>query len=358
MDRLASKKNLIDRIRSSEGSKFECDEDSILENFKRQEENQSSIAIKILSTLGGFIAALAFLGFLLLGEIYDSDFGLLISGIGFIILAIWLNIGFDKLIIETFSASLYILGFSMIATGMVIGGSDKNDIITVLSLIGLSALILTQNYLLSFISVLITTVGLLLLIILNDLYDLIPLYIAVHTLLLTYLFLKEAKIISLGTKISKLYNPVRIGVLVSLLIALISIGIEELVPLPQSHFWLTNIILIPVFMYLVVTIIKINNIKSIKSKISIYTLCTLILVSTIVAPTILVAIIIILLSFLVNYKTGLVIGILSIIYFVSQYYYNMNFTLLTKSILLFTSGIVFLLFYLFTTKKLTTNEKI
>jgi len=82
------------------------------------------------------------------------------------------------------------------------------------------------------------------------------------------------------------------------------------------------------------------------------------LVSTIFSPSISGAMIIVLLSFLVNYKTGLAIGIISLIYFISQYYYDLNFTLLTKSIILFSSGIVFLLFYLFTTKKLNSNEKI
>ena len=46
------------------------------------------------------------------------------------------------------------------------------------------------------------------------------------------------------------------------------------------------------------------------------------------------------------------------IYFISQYYYDLNFTLLTKSILLFSSGVLFLLLYLFTHKNLTQNEKI
>ena len=90
----------------------------------------------------------------------------------------------------------------------------------------------------------------------------------------------------------------------------------------------------------------------------IYILSALILVSTIFSPSISGGIVIVLLSFLVNYKTGLAIGIISIIYFVSQYYYDLNFTLLTKSIILFVSGIMFLLFYLFTAKNLNTNEKI
>jgi len=111
-------------------------------------------------------------------------------------------------------------------------------------------------------------------------------------------------------------------------------------------------------MYLVYSIIKINEIKTVKSKVLIYALSVLILIPTIFSPSISGAIVIVLLSFLVNYKTGLAIGIISIIYFVSQYYYDLNFTLLTKSIILFVSGIIFLVFYLFTTKNLSANEKI
>jgi len=93
-------------------------------------------------------------------------------------------------------------------------------------------------------------------------------------------------------------------------------------------------------------------------KSGIYALSILLLLPTVLSPAISGAILIILLSFLVNYKTSLVIGIAAFIYFVSQYYYDLHFTLLTKSILLFSSGILFLGLYLLTHKKLTSNEKI
>ena len=358
MDKLTSKKALLDSIRLSEGAKFECDEKSILEEYNTQGENKSSFAIKILSVFGGFLATLTFLGFLAIAGLYNSEFGLLIFGIGFIISAIWLNKVYDKLIIDTFSISIYVIGFALLAFGLFEMNVDENIIAILISLIALSSLIITQNFILSFISVLTISGSFLFLIIFNNSYDLIHLYIAINTLILTYLFLNEAKIVSSNKRLSQLYNPIRIGIVISLLFGLILVGKRHLTPITQNHIWLSSIVMILVTMYLVYTIMKINEINTVKSKVMIYTLSALILVSTIFSPSISGAIVIILLSFLVNYKTGLVIGIISIIYFISQYYYDLNFTLLTKSIILFISGIMFLLFYLFTTKNSSTYEKI
>ncbi len=358
MDKLTSKKALLDSIRLSEGAKFECDEKSILEEYNTQGENKSSFAIKILSVFGGFLATLTFLGFLAIAGLYNSEFGLLIFGIGFIISAIWLNKVYDKLIIDTFSISIYVIGFALLAFGLFEMSIDENIIAILISLIALSSLIITQNFILSFISVLTISGSFLFLIIFNNSYDLIHLYIAINTLILTYLFLNEAKIVSSNKRLSQLYNPIRIGIVISLLFGLILVGKRHLTPITQNHIWLSSIVMILVTMYLVYTIMKINEINTVKSKVMIYTLSALILVSTIFSPSISGAIVIILLSFLVNYKTGLVIGIISIIYYISQYYYDLNFTLLTKSIILFVSGIMFLLFYLFTTKNSSTYEKI
>lgn len=358
MDELTSKKALIDSIRSSAGTGFECDEETILEEYKRQGENKSSLAIKVLSIFGGFLGTLTFLGFLALAGLYDSEIGLLIFGVGFIVSAIVLNREYDKLIVDTFSISIYVSGFFLLAIGLSKMGIDENTITVLMSIIALCSLITTQNFMLSFISVLTISGSMLALIVSNDLYDLIHLYIAVSTFLLTYFFLNEAKIISSNEKLSKLYNPMRIGLIVSLLFGLITIGKRHLVPITQNHIWLSSVVMSLVIMYLIYTIIKINEIEVVKSKVLIYVLCSLILISTMFAPFISGAIVIILLSFLVNYKTGLAIGIISMIYFTSQYYYDLNFTLLTKSIILLTSGVVFVLLYLFTTRKPSLNEKI
>ena len=358
MDKLINKKALLDRIRESKGASFEYNEEAILEEYQMQADNKSSLAIKLLSIFGGFLATLTFLGFLGITGLYDSAIGLLIFGIGFIIVSIWLNKEYDKLIIDTFSISTYIIGFAMLAFGLTKMEIDENIIALLISIIALSSLFITQNYILSFISVLVIATSFLTLIISNNLFNLIHLYIAVNTLALTYLFLNEAKIITSNRKLSRLYDPMRIGLIISLLFGLIAIGKRGLVSISQNYIWLSSIVIIFAILFLVYKIYKINEIQSAKSKRLIYSLSFLILLPTLFSPAISGAILIILLSFLVNYKTGLVIGIISFIYFISQYYYDLNFTLLTKSIILFSSGIVFLLFYLFTNKNIETNEKI
>jgi hypothetical protein len=358
MDKLTSKKALLDRIRLSEGAEFECDEKAILNEYQIQQENTSSLAIKILSVFGGFLATFIFLWFLLIAGLYDSEIGLLIFGIAFITSAIWLNKKYDKLIIDTFSVSTYIIGFALLAFGLIAMKVDENIIILLISSIALFSLCITQNYILSFISILTISCSFLTLIILNGFYHLIHLYIAVNILILTYLFLNESRIVSSSIKISKLYNPSRIGFIISLLFGLFAIGKKHLIPISQNYSWLSSIVMIFAIVYLVYTILKINKIETLKSKIWVYSLSCLILIPTVFSPSISGAIVIILVSFLVNYKTGLAIGIVSFIYFISQYYYDLNFTLLTKSILLFSSGIIFLLCYLFTIKKQICNEKI
>jgi len=126
MDKLTSKKALLDSIRLSEGAKFECDESAILEEYNAQEENNSSLTIKVLSIFGGFFGTLAFMGFLALAGLYNSELGLVLFGIGFIVFAIWLNKTNDKLIIDTFSISLYLSGFVLLIFGLAELEVDEN----------------------------------------------------------------------------------------------------------------------------------------------------------------------------------------------------------------------------------------
>lgn len=358
MEKLTSIKALLSRIRLAEGAEFECDEEAVFEAYRTLEENQSSLAIKILSIFGGFIAMLAFGGFLAIAGLMNDTVNFLVLGVGFIITAIVLNKIYDKIIIDTFSVSIYILGFVLLAFGLFEMKMDETMIAIIISLFALSSLIISQNFIISFISILTISSSFLFIIIYNDVYNLVHLYIAIHTLFLTYLLLNEAKIISYNNMLSQLYDPLRIGLIIALLFGLVTVGKRFIIPISQSHIWLSSIVMILVILYLVNIMLKINEINTSESQAKIYTLSAIILLSTIFSPAISGAIVIILLSFLVNYKTGLAIGIISLIYFISQFYYDLGLTLLTKSIILMLSGILFLVCYFLTTKNLITHEEI
>lgn len=358
MEQLSAKKELIDAIRIEEGARFECDETAILKEYELLNENKSSLAIKVLTVVGGIIATLSFIGFLALTGLYNSEVGTLVFGALFLIVALLLNIKQDKLIIDTFSISLFSAGLIMFAFGLSQVNVNENTIALIVILVGVSSLVLTQNYVISFIAVLIISGGFFFLIVTNNLFELIPLYTVVITLLLSYFYLNEAKILAFNKKVAKLYNPVRISLLFSFIASLILSGSGDFSFVAQSRIWISSLVLIALILYLVYLIILKIEIETIQTKLLIYTLTSLILFPTIFSPSIPGSLVIILLSFLVNYKTGLAIGILAFLFFIVLYYYNLNLTLLTKSIVLFSSGIVFLLFYLFTALKLRSNEKI
>lgn len=342
-------KELLDYFQKTEDKPLQFDEEAIVSAYQKDNGNQS-LSIKILSVFGGILASLAFLGFLFIAGLYNSDVGLLVFGGIFIIGSIWINKEYDKIIIDTVSVSSFIIGFILLGFGCGQLKIDENIISIIFIIIAIGSLSIVQNYILSFVSVLIINGSILTLIISNKGYDFIHIYVSVLALTMTYFFLKEATIITTNKALSKLYNPVRTGLIFSFLSGLVFLGKKGILPVSPDYIWLSSVIVISIIIYLFSVLFDVLNITKTRHKIGIYIFTVLALLPTALSPAISGTILIILLSFLINYKTGLVLGIISFIYFISQYYYDLNFTLLTKSILLFSTGVLFIALYLFTYK--------
>lgn len=348
---------LLDYFQNAKEELIQFDEEAIVSAYQKDNENQS-LSIKILSILGGILASLAFLGFLFIAGLYDSGAGLLVFGGIFIMGAIWINKEYDKIIIDTVSISFFIIGFILLGLGCGQLKMDKNTLSVLFIIIAFGSLCIVQNYILSFVSVMIINGSILTLILLNLNDNFIQIHISVLALAMTYFFLKEASIITTNKTLSKLYHPIRIGLIFSFMLGLAFIGKKGILSITPNYIWLSSFIIISLIVYLISVLFAVLNITKTQHKISIYILTILILLPITLSPAILGAILIILLSFLVDYKGSLALGIISFIYFIAQYYYDLNFTLLTKSVLLFSTGVFFILLYLFTYKKLTANEKI
>jgi uncharacterized membrane protein len=350
-------KEILDYFQANEEKPVEFDDDAIVSSYQKNNGTQS-LAIKILSVFGGILASIAFLGFLLIAGLYNSETGLLIVGCIFLVGAILVSKQYDKIIIDTVSVSFFILGFLLLGYGFSQLDVNNNTICVLFFIIALAAIGIAQNYILSFISTLIVNGSVLTLILSNKYEDLIHIYVSALALILTYWFLKEAKIVTTNKALSKLYNPIRIGLTFSFIAGFAFLGIRWIHWFSPDYVWFSSVIIVSAIIYLVSGLFDVLNVTKKWHKTTIYIFTTLVLLPTAFSPAISGAILILLLSFLVNYKTGFVLGIIAFIYFISQYYYDLNFTLLTKSILLFSSGVLFLVLYLFTYKKLTTNEKI
>jgi len=161
--------------------------------MKNKEYDIQSLPIKILSVFGGILASLAFLAFLLVTDFYESGTSMLVVGIICIAGAIWLNKMYDKIILDTLSVSFFIIGFLLIDVGHNYLEIGDNTINIIFFLIALGSLFVVQNYILSFISVLIIGGSLLALIISNRSYNLIHVYVSAFALIMAYWFLKKQK---------------------------------------------------------------------------------------------------------------------------------------------------------------------
>ena len=347
-------KETLEGVRLLEGADFHCHEEALFEEYQKQEENKSTSVIKILTFLGIFLASLTFLGFLALVHLFDSEVSVLILGVCLLFFSVFLNKKYDELIINLFRISAYLIGGGLVIVGLFELHLEENMVIGLVIAAAVALLMATNNYIIAFISVIVVN-GAMLVWINENALDALNIYLSYNIFIMTFFFLNEAEIITYNAKASKLYDPIRVGLVVSFMFGLIMSSSNYI---HQNAIWVSSVIIILTLLYVVHIILKINKIELLKHQIFVYLLTASILVPTIYSPSISGAILIILLSFLVNYKTSLVIGLGALIYFISLYYYDLSITLLAKSIILFSSGVLFIVFYLLINKKLNTNEKV
>lgn len=350
-------KEFINLINSQQRREIQFNEEAITAAYEKTNGDQS-LAVKILSIFGGILASCFFIGFLFIAGLYDSETALLILGVLLIISGVFINKTTDSTIIDTVSISAYIIGYILLGMGLLQMELDENAVSLVFIVIAISTLCIVQAYIISFVSVLVISGAFLTLIISNDYGDLIHIYVSLMAFLVSWVYLKEARLLNQNKKVSKLYNPVRIALLFSFLAGLILLGKMHIVGLSQEYIWISSVSIIAAILYVISHLFELLHINKSNQKWGIYVFSIIILLPTLFSPSISGAILIILLSFLVNYKTSLAIGIVAFIYFISQYYYDLHYTLLTKSIILFCSGILFLGLYFITYKKLKSDEKI
>lgn len=347
---------MLDQLKSAGIEGLVMDEEKIQAEYSK-ENNHHSMAIKVLSVFGGILASLTFIGFLFMAGLYDSSVALVITGALLLGLSVWLNKAFDTILIDTTSISAFLISLLLMAFGLTQMEVDFNLILIIFILLSLACLVWVQNYVYAFISIMVINGCLLTLIMSNETYDLIHVLILFLTVALLVIFQKEAYLITEYKKFITLYPPLRIGMVISLLTCLFMLSKGGLFPFQTQLVWFSSAVMITGILYTFESVFKAMGIEKTPQKNGIYGAAILLLAPTLLSPAITGSLLILLLSFRVNYKTGFAIGVISFIYALGQYYYDLHFTLLVKSILMMLSGLLFLALYFVTHKNLSTDEK-
>ena len=126
----------------------------------------------------------------------------------------------------------------------------------------------------------------------------------------------------------------------------------------DPHFiWISSLVVIACLLFLVNALMNFLGTRDIKTRIWVFLVSACLLGTTVLNPAISGALLVILLGFRAGHRTGFVTGALSFVYFISQYYYDLSFTLLVKSELMLLTGLLFFLLYFFIHKKLHSHEQ-
>ena len=350
--------DVISQLQASLGQKFDYDEGGLTRDMQDRNNNIAPLYIKILSILGGFLGTIAFLIFLLIAGLYESELGMVAVGLISIALALIFNRIFHTLLLDTASISAYIVGYALLVFGLSEWQMNENMISILCIFIAFCALLLTRNFILVFISVTIFSGGFLSLILINDAYNFVHFYISFLSLILTGFYLYEHKLVRANPRVSRLYSPIRMGLLFSFLFGIAIVGVRGIIPLSYNLIWLSSVFTITSILLVAWNVLDIFNYNNTGKRVLVLAGCIILLLPTGFSPAISGAILIVLLNFFVNYKPGLVIGIIAFLYFVAQFYYDLNYTLFVKSIILFVSGLFFLVFYFLLHKYFLVDEKI
>lgn len=336
---------ILAELISSEEGLTQTSLDEIRREISLKASLYSGIGIKILSVTGGLLAVVSFMAFLFSTEILQSGFVMIFLGVFMITASLALNKAVKNLTFDTVVISANITGYILLGMGISKMTHSDNLVALVMLFVATVTFVVSEGYMLNFIAVLVFNGCLFSFITINDAPYFMFLLTGFLAVVYTSLHLQEASWIAKSRKFNVLYNPVRTGFLLSVIAYLVALTTNWLFDGHSSFPMLSSVILILSCMFVVYKAIKYTGIRSKINRFMIYALVVLPLLPTLFYPAIAGAVLVILICFYTGHRNSAVLGVLALAYVLIMYYYNLEYTLLVKSIILFVSGLLFLLIW-------------
>ena len=290
---------------------------------------KNNLTIQVVSIIGGILTTIFFLGFLVVASIIRTETSSLIIGCLFIITTLTISRRLTVPFLDAMNITLYIAGCALIAYGL---NKSTNALFIALAITGIFTFFLSKGFILPFLSVILFIISFL-----GELAYLSSsiqlLQIAVVPVLAVFLFtnLYERNILTgLKKNLVSKYTPFHSGLFVSCICLLAGLSVNYGIPAP---YWLLSIF---IWIGILLIIQRIMPVMEVTNPVSL---------------------LLILICFHYGYKAECAAALLLFIYAVSKYYYDLNLSLLVKSITLFFTGIIFMIAWYYFTQKRTKHEK-
>jgi hypothetical protein len=283
---------------------------------------------------------------------------MLIFGIIFMFCAVVGNKLANNIIWDTAFIALYVVGGSLLGVGLSKFLDNQNTMLCCFLIIAALTICFSRSFMLVFFATLLFNGCLAGFVAMNDAFDWVQLPILWMGTVLTLLTLYEAKIISYHRVLNQLFTPLQSGFFVSYIIGLVILAQNHRFDLKFNYLWILSLCIGAGTLLLVSKIIQSQVIRHPQYIVAIYASALLFFIPTIYAPYVSGAIFALLLAYFYGYRTEIALSVIALVYFVSQYYYDLQLTLLQKSGILFFSGVLLLGVWVFFNKQIQSNEKL
>lgn len=357
MKKLSEVPALLQQWQEASGVDLLADKDRVMAAYEQAHANQRTIFLKILAVAGGLVAATFFIFFVYGSGLDDHPAALLVLGGLLLGGALLIGNKFSSLLPDTLSVSAFAVAFLLIGIGMGDYGVKDTSIFAILSLLGMLALLITHHYLLAFLAVLVCA-GSLFFIFPNGIFSTACLWlIALLAWAFVLLVSNEAAVVK-HKKFGQIFQPICLGLIVTLVMACFMV---RWMTKGQAQDWFmpaSTLLVIGALLYAAPPIVRRLGIHSKRLERIILFCLLLLLLPTVFAPAISCSLLILLVCFAVRNHTGYVLGMAGLVYSISQFYYDLQLTLLAKSVLLLLPGILFLVLYFLIHKSFQQDEKL
>ncbi len=345
---------LLEVLQVKHGDTFSFDHEAIQKELEMQSSQFSNLAVKILSVIGGLLGSLFFLGFLMLFGFQDTPFVALVMGVILVVVAVGIDRNETSVLFDTISIANFLIGGFLIGFGLVeeLNGSE-NLLILIAMVVALISFFFAKGFMLRLTCVLIFNGSWLALILENSINSAFHLQIIFLLASFIYLSFFEGKLISKNVFWNLIYQPLHAGFLLSFSFALILLANSWKMEVYFFNGWISSIAIFLANLFVVFKILEGLKLSDKKDRIWIYGLSVFVFLPTFLMPSIGGAILVLLTSYHIGHRAGTALGMVGLVYFGMQFYYDLNLTLLIKSIILMISGVVFLSAYYFYHKTFT-----
>ncbi len=308
--------------------------------------------VRLVTIVGALFASVLFVGFLAISQLITSETGLIVIGTILIILGVVMAFkAIDNPLTEPFIVAMSFLGQILFASGFYMQSHSMKSLCVVGIFIEITLFIYFRNQVQRFFSVILIFIAVLGLLWNTDLFEVTHLIIGIAGVCLILCFHFESRIITMGNKFSSFFGPTTFGLVFVLFVLTILCINNKWFNVDITRWWISSLILFGCIAVLIWTYLHKESHMSPLKTIVIIACFALLLSPTAQTPGVSVGILILLLGFKNSCKQLLILGVIFFALFITAYYYSMQVSLLFKSYIMFSTGILFIISYIILRKR-------